>query len=342
MSETTLTDAQDSDNAGLHETIAAAVEADQDKAVIDDLSSAESEASETPETPGTEAEGLSDDGDGAETSIDDGGADQTEKSEPSSVEAAEDGADAEPEPDTDTGTADQYRQVATLFHDAVAPYREYLASKGVAPSQAVSTLLAVEYQLSTGTPERKGQILAKLAKDYGIDLYALADMADAEPANPEMVALHQRLGGIERAINGDRQQVATQAAAQVRQEAETQVTAFTEEKDSAGKLLRPHLEKVNAAMARMIEKDPKLTLERAYEDAVKADPKLRKAAHGPAGKLVRAVLPHSEADMAVGNKQRAKRAAGLLEAAEAEAAKEPSLRALLVKAHRSDVERVGT
>ncbi|MCH7794185.1 MAG: hypothetical protein IH900_03455, partial [Proteobacteria bacterium] len=222
MIQDTLPDEGPGEDDSLSETIAAALEEDRGEDIIAELGHAESEVPKTPETPETDEKALSDAGSGAETLGDEGDG-QTEDIEPSSAESRE-AADTESERDTET--ADTHRQVAEVYEAAVAPFQQYLASKGVSPPQAIRILLAAEHQLSTGTPERKAQIFAKLAKDYGIDLDALADLEDAEPANPEMAQIQQRIGGIERAITGERQQV----AAQVRQDAEAEVAPFTAEK----------------------------------------------------------------------------------------------------------------
>lgn len=304
MSDDTLTDESSAEGDSLSETIAAALEEHQDEGLIAELGSAQDAAQETQETDG---EALPDEN-GAETPGDEG-ADQTEAQE-----------EAGTEPERDTGASDAHRQAGEAYQAAVAPYQQYLASKGVEPAQAVRILLAAEHQLSTGTPERKTQIFAKLARDYGIDLSALADMEDAEPANPELTQIQQRIGGIERLINGERQQI----AAQVQQDAEAQVAAFEKEKDTAGNPLRPHLTKVSAAMGRFMEEDPNLTLKDAYNNAIWADPKLRKAA----------LADHRTAPASKHSKPG--------KAKKAKPAKEPSLRDDLLQAHRAAMEGIST
>ena len=301
MDDDTLTDEGSGEDDTLSDTIAAALEDQEGESLISELGDAQDAAGETQETDG---EAPPDNDGGAETPGD-GGTDQTEETE-SPPSAAREATDDGPE----------RGQAAEAYQAAVAPFQAYLASKGVQPAQAVRILLAAEHQLSTGTTEQKARIFGKLAKDYGIDLYALADAEDAEPANPELTQIQQRIGSVERQIASKRQQ----AAAQIQQEAETQVTAFAEEKDSAGNLLRPHLEKVRVTMGRMIDEDPTLTLATAYENAVWANPNLRKSALA---------------------KQRAAPASKPGKLKRAKPAKEPSLHDLVTEAHRSAVERAG-
>ena len=117
MSNDTLTDAQDSgEDDSLSETIAAALEEDRGENIIAELGRTQDAAQETPET---DDEAVADDGNGAETSGDEG-ADQTEETEPTSAEVRE--------------KADAHRQVAEAFNTAVEPYQAYLASRGIDPN----------------------------------------------------------------------------------------------------------------------------------------------------------------------------------------------------------------
>lgn len=294
MSDDILTDEDSDEGDSLSETIAAALEDQQGENIIAELGSAQDAAQETPETDGA--------GTGTEPA-DDRSADQTEEAAPPPSAAPE-----------EVGATDEHRQVAEVYQAAVAPFQAYLASKGIAPVQAVRVLLAAEHQLSTGTPERKAQILAQLAKDYGVEIDALYGLEDVEPVSPELAQIQQRIGGIERLIAGERQQ----ANAQVQQKAEAQVTVFAEKKDAQGTLLRPHLEEVRAAMGRMIEQDPKLTLEQAYENAVWSEPALRE----------QALAKRRAAPATKGSKPGQKKPA-----------KEPTLRDELLRQHRASTER---
>ncbi len=239
----------DEDEDDLSSTIAAAIEEREGAGIIDDLGRLSDDAPDSPEPETDESE--------AGTPVDD-----SEVADPPVAHQ-----------ETDTGP-DRDPEAIDALGSAVSPYQAYLASKGLTAPQAVQVLLAAEHQLSTGAPEQKAKILARLAKDYGVELDALYDFEEAAPANPEIAQLQQRQAQLERMVNGERQQV----AAQMRQEVEGQVTAFAGEKDAAGNLAHPHLSKVQVAMGHAIEQNPELTLEQAYENAVWGDPSLRKEA----------------------------------------------------------------
>ena len=266
-SESSLSPALDTGSDSLSADLA---DAFAEHGVTDDAGEPADDVQDTPESEngGGEAKVSGNDGDGV---------DQTDEAALPSAAADQ---ETDPRPEGDTGEQDIHRQVAEVFHGAVAPYRAHLASKGVSPPQAIQARLAAEYQLSTGTPERKAQIISQLAKDYGVEVDALYELDSREPVSPEITQLQQRQAVLERHIQGERARVQTeqaQATAQVRQSVETEVAAFAGEKDAGGSLLRPHLKKVQDEMGRMIEQDPGLNLQDAYDNAVWADPKLRKA-----------------------------------------------------------------
>ncbi len=252
--ESSLSPAQDSGGADLSETIAAALAEHEGS---DDTS----DSLDTPETEGDDGETEAP-GDDADL------AGQTNEADPPPAAAPE---EADTGPEGDTEAPDAYRQVAEAYQGVTAPYRAHLASKGVSAPQAVQILLAAEHQLSTGTPDQKARMMAKLAKDYGVEVDAMYDLEDREPVNPEIAQIEQRQAALERVVNGERRQ----AAAQLHQEIATDVKAFAGEKDGAGNLLRPHFSEVRSTMGQMIEQDSNLTLAQAYDNAVWGNPKLR-------------------------------------------------------------------
>lgn len=258
-SETSLSPAQDNDAAGLSATISAALAEHDVTDDTDDSAAASDDAQVSPEPAYDESDTEAPDG---------GDADQTDETDAPSA------ADTDTGPERGAEAPDAYRQVAEAFHGAVAPYQAHLASKGVSAPQAVQTLLAAEYQLSTGTPEHKAKILSQLARDYGVEVDALYELEDPEPVNPAIVQIQQRQAALERSIMGERQQ----AAAQVMQQVEADITAFADEKDAGGNLLRPHFAEVRDAMGDDIRQHPETDIQAAYDNAVWANPKLRKQA----------------------------------------------------------------
>ena len=171
-----------------------------------------------------------------------------------------------------TDLAEQ-RKATEALQAAVEPYRPYLASLNTTPDRAIPVLLAADYQLRHGTPEQKNKLIVQLAHDYGISLSEISELSEDDAVAPEIAQVNQRIAGIERAIQVGQ----TQAQTQINQSAENQVTAFVEEKDSAGNLLHPHFAEVRAVMGSLISVNPDLDVHKAYEHAVWANPQLREA-----------------------------------------------------------------
>ena len=73
---------------------------------------------------------------------------------------------------------EQYKQDAyqgRTLNKALAPHMEYLNQVGVAPEQAISTLIQAEKTLRTADYQTKAQMFMKLAHDYQIDLNSLTN-----------------------------------------------------------------------------------------------------------------------------------------------------------------------
>ena len=73
---------------------------------------------------------------------------------------------------------EQYKQDAyqgRSLNKALAPHMEYLNQVGVAPEQAISTLIQAEKLLRTSDPQTKTQMFMKLAHDYGVDVNSLTN-----------------------------------------------------------------------------------------------------------------------------------------------------------------------
>ena len=313
LSSQELTDviAQDTgdEDASLSETIAAAIkaseedepsaeaplEASDDEATDTSGESEEDDSKETPEGDDSEEEVAASDDDSEEKTDKPDDSEDEPDSEPA-IEPPAQYSDAdkelfrrqpreaqefllrrvqEMEADYTRKSMDvaEQRKATDAFNAVVEPYKPYLASLNVTPERAFQTLIAADYRLRNGTPEQKVQIAVQLARDYGIDLSELSEQSEDDAVSPEIAQVNQRLSGIERAFQAER----SQAQTQLTQNAESQVTAFADEKDSAGNLLHPHFAEVRVVMGSLIAANPQLEVHTAYENAVWANPQLRDA-----------------------------------------------------------------
>ena len=173
------------------------------------------------------------------------------------------------------------RQVAEQFHQVVQPYMARIQQVGVAPMQAIGSLLQTEHILATGTQREKAALMAKFISEYGIDVTdldeALAAAIKGQPQNPQQDDLETRL------LSRIQQQIAPvltfaqqqqqQAAAQ-QQRVQQEAVQTIEQMSLDPKY--PHFDEVRQEMADLIEVAAKrgiyLTPEQAYHRAVQLNP----------------------------------------------------------------------
>jgi hypothetical protein len=169
----------------------------------------------------------------------------------------------------------QVRQFATQFQQAIQPYMARIQQVGN-PVTAIQNLLAADHLLASGPKAQKAQYLAKLIKDYGVDIQeldaALAGTAPVDPVESRVEQLLQeRLTPFQQYI-AQQQQAEQQRQNQVQQTLAGQIAAMSQ--DPA----YPHFEEVRDAMADIIEIQAKrgasIDLKTAYNRAVAADPSI--------------------------------------------------------------------
>lgn len=123
---------------------------------------------------------------------------------------------------------EQYRQAATygqMLHEKIHPYMPYLNSKTYADGRqvpvqdAIAFLLNAEYQLSTGTPDQKAQVFAKLAQDYGVDLAQLPQ--PEQNIDPAVLALRKEVTTLRSGLTQFQQSQIAGARAELGKQVET-------------------------------------------------------------------------------------------------------------------------
>lgn len=87
------------------------------------------------------------------------------------------------------------RRVAQSFNQAVQPFMGRIQSMGIEPIQAVHELLKADYTLTTAPKVQRASFMAKLIKDYDIDVVeldrALAGQGPADPVQSRVDQLVQ-------------------------------------------------------------------------------------------------------------------------------------------------------
>lgn len=152
--------------------------------------------------------------------------------------------------------------------DVLSPYEPLFQSQGVDHATGMKFLLNAHYVMSTAEPVKRMQFFAGLAKSYNMDLNEVVKHAataaapqDETPAQKEM---RERLERLESQTQRD-------SAARLdalKAEADREVAAF------AADPAHPYFSEVQAEVALLL-RDPKITLEKAYEMAVYANPVTR-------------------------------------------------------------------
>jgi DNA-binding ferritin-like protein len=173
------------------------------------------------------------------------------------------------------GENNQVREFHKQFSEVVRPFEARLRATGISPLQAVSELFKADYILSSSPATQKAQYMAKLVKEYGVDIREL-DAALAGEAAPDPVAsrveqmLAERLAPYQQFMNQQRE-YAQQREAQVQQEA-----GATIEQMAADSVKFPYFDQVREDMADIIELGAKRGLyfspEQAYTRAVAMNP----------------------------------------------------------------------
>lgn len=157
---------------------------------------------------------------------------------------------------------------AKAVKDIFGQYDALLTSQG-APNHGVvlKTLLNSHFTLSTGTPEVKADFIAKLCKNYGVDVSAAA-AAYAKDPTPQLTATERELKARLDAMEAGQAKNQNATFEALKADSEREVAAFAADpkhiyfNDVAGEVA-------------LLLRDPNLKLADAYERAVYANPVTR-------------------------------------------------------------------
>lgn len=161
----------------------------------------------------------------------------------------------------------EYEALSQIY----APYRDTFARRGLAAPQVVHQLLALA---DHAEKDWVGFVREQTAL-RGLDLSQLlqAPPGGQEPlkVDPKVAALEQKVAGFESHLQSQR----TAAEQQQRSQITAQVQSFQNDADDKGNLKHPHFDLVRAHMGGLMQADPDLTMDGAYERACWAHPEIR-------------------------------------------------------------------
>ena len=170
------------------------------------------------------------------------------------------------------------RQLAKHFAEVAAPYAPRFQAMGIHPVTAFQNLLAADYQLSNGNKHQRAQLVAKLIKDYDVDIGTLdgvlAGQTDPKAQEEDRIArmLDQKLAPVQQKL-----QTYERQEQEAQKEAEKAFTTQIQQMEADTKAY-PFFESVRDAMADLVEISARrgvtLDLKTAYNRAVAADPQL--------------------------------------------------------------------
>jgi hypothetical protein len=186
-------------------------------------------------------------------------------------------------------------QTISAITDAIKPWEQSLAQRGLTPEQAIRSLFAAQHALDT---DAVGGIL-QIAQNYGVvdqlrDKFApVTD--DDELIDPQFKALQQEIRDLKGQITETKQGFQQQQNQTVQQ----QIDSFQNAKDANGEPLHPHFEAAMPMILASVQSGD--TLETAYEKAKWTVPAYRES-------LEKQEVQKTEAEKAKKVKQ-AKRAA---------------------------------
>ena len=146
---------------------------------------------------------------------------------------------------------------AKSYENAIAPYAENLAKRGIQPTQYIENLVRAEQILTHAPYEQKVQAFHKLAADYGIQLNGNGQVTQLDPYAQQLMnqlnQVNQEVSSIKGRFAQEENQRLMNEIERVRQDTEK----------------FPHFDVVREEMAQLLELGKAPDLETAYKKAVR-------------------------------------------------------------------------
>jgi len=148
----------------------------------------------------------------------------------------------------------------------IAPFKEMLATNGVAEQDFIADVFSSVKDLRDGTPEQKAEVVANIVQSYGIDVHQLDRILTGRLQQPpEVLEARRSMARANSIINQQRSNVDQQTAA----EADKTIAAF------AADPKHEFIDTVRNQMADLIELGHAKSLDDAYKAAIWANPETR-------------------------------------------------------------------
>ncbi len=152
---------------------------------------------------------------------------------------------------------------AKSIREALTPYKQTLAGLNVDELQAIKALFQADHQLRYSPAEQKAHYFKTLAQNYGIDLAGVTASAPAQPVDPAIQSIQQEMQQLKQA-----EQARVQASQQeALTKAQKEVEAFASDEKA-----HPYYNEVFNEMALLVRANHTLSLQEAYDQAVRLNP----------------------------------------------------------------------
>lgn len=182
--------------------------------------------------------------------------------------------------------AEKARGYDTLMAE-FQPYEAMLRAEGGTPQGAIRNLLNTAYLLRTAPAQQKGELVMRIAQQFGADMSQyFGQQGEQAPAPGQQDLTHVQqlvqqmvapaLHRIQQWEVGQ-QTAQQQQAQQVEQEIQGQIEAFRDAADEAGNPKHLYFENVRGAMSALLANKQAASLEQAYDMACWANPEVRAA-----------------------------------------------------------------
>jgi len=188
------------------------------------------------------------------------------------------------------------------FQQVIQPHAERYRQTGMNPLQVVHNLMNADAVLTTAPMPQRAQFMAKLIRDYGIDIRSLdSALAGEDPSNEPLAQveslINQKLAPIQQFVQSS-QQGRQQALQREYSQQEQVINAMAADSQKF-----PHFDLVALEMADIMEVASRrqiyLTPEEAYKRAVAMNPEAQAAEQGRTGQQ-RAQVAHDAATRSLG------------------------------------------
>lgn len=154
-------------------------------------------------------------------------------------------------------------QFADNLYREIQPFEAMIRSQGSTPEVSIRNLLGVAYQLSTGSPQQKQQVIAQIAQMYGVEMPQSGE--EIQRADPTITALQQEV----QRLRQEREQEKYQLESSTTSTLSNEIEVFRKDPKNI------YFENVRADMSALLQAGRAKGLQDSYEMATWANPEVR-------------------------------------------------------------------